>query len=76
MDLKYTGRTAAPRRARDRVLLPYGIAMTLLAFGFTFSGNRLRWLWVDTPYVAVLLVMLGVSCLAVAIARRRHASPR
>lgn len=70
MDLEHASRHHRRRRARDRVLLPYGIAMTLLAFGFSFAGDRLRWLWAGTPYVAVLLVVLGVGCLMVAIPRR------
>ncbi len=76
MDVTHGTGDAGTRRARDRILLPYGIAMTLLAFGFTFTGARLRWLWVDTPYVAVLLVVLGVGCVAGAVGRWWNWPPR
>lgn len=42
--------------------LPVGIAMTLMAAGFTFDGNGgLRWLWAAQPVVAAVLAATGVA---------------
>ena len=51
--------------------LPVGIAMILLAGGFTFGDQNLQWLWRSEPHVAILLVVVGAVLLAAHWMKRR-----
>lgn len=64
------------QRGAAKWLLPYGIAMSLMAAGFTFDSGGVTWLWSASPAFAVVLAAVGMTCIAIAAVHRSQAARR
>lgn len=63
------------RHTHRSAFLPVGIAMALMAAGFTFGAGEIRWFWESQPHVALVLAVVSAGMLTAYVIGRIARDP-